>query len=71
MDWLTAKEIKIEMLHPADMSKPREVEAYRKQLEALDSQYAGYSWASSLAISSAFIVIVAGIAMWRFAARDY
>jgi hypothetical protein len=71
IDWLTAKAIKSEMLAPTDMSKTREVEAYREQIKALDKQYAGYSWTTSLAVSSAFIVIVSGLAMWVFAARDY
>ncbi|HEY7326183.1 MAG TPA: ABC transporter permease [Gemmataceae bacterium] len=87
LDWLTSKMIKEELLKPAPQQAPdpndraaaeaarqrqkRLDELYESQLKKLDKDYGSYDWKSSLAVSSLFIVLMIGLACWRFATRDY
>jgi ABC-2 family transporter protein len=71
IDWLTARELRKEMLRPADLSKPGVTEAYEYQLKQLTKQYGTYTWPPALAASACFIAVMLGLAVWRFTARDY
>jgi hypothetical protein len=71
IDWLTDKSISAELIKPPDLSQPGMASYYESRLKELDRQYGSYTWASSLGVSTLFIVIVVGLAGWRFTARDY
>ncbi|HWG45170.1 MAG TPA: ABC transporter permease [Gemmataceae bacterium] len=87
LDWLTSKMIKEELIKPSSQQsidpndraaveaarqrQKRLDEVYENQLKKLDKEYGGYDWKSSLTVSSFFIVLMLGLACWRFATRDY
>jgi ABC-type transport system involved in multi-copper enzyme maturation permease subunit len=87
LDWLTSKMIKEELLKPAapppaDSNDPAAAEAarqrqrrldevYERQQKQLEKDYGSYDWKSSLSISTLFILVILGLACWRFATRDY
>jgi ABC-type transport system involved in multi-copper enzyme maturation permease subunit len=71
LDWLTAKEIKAELIKPQDLSSPALVESYRFQLQVLDREYGTYAWGPTIGVSVIFIVIVVSLATFWFATRDY
>jgi ABC-type transport system involved in multi-copper enzyme maturation permease subunit len=71
IDWLTARDIRAEMLRPSDMAAPGSSEAYEFQLKQLGKQYGNYTWPPALAVSSLFIVVMLVLAVWRFTSRDY
>jgi ABC-2 family transporter protein len=70
LDWLTAKEIKTELIKPPDLSRPDLADNYDFQMK-LKREFGTYTWGPTLAVSSLFIVIVVGLATWWFATRDY
>jgi ABC-type transport system involved in multi-copper enzyme maturation permease subunit len=87
IDWLTSRMIHEELIRPpsqagADSADPRDAEAqkrrqqvaedvYQRQLKELERDYGGYSWTSSLTVSSLFIAVMLGLACLRFATKDY
>ncbi len=71
IDWLTAKEIKGELIKPEDLSKPEIADNYRYQLQVLDRQFGTYSWGESIAVTTVFILVFSGFATFWFATRDY
>ena len=87
LDWLGDKELHRELLalnqDPApsrdderayaawEKNQERKKEIYDKQIEALDKEYGGYRWSSSLPVTGAFIALMLGFACWRFSVKDY
>jgi ABC-type transport system involved in multi-copper enzyme maturation permease subunit len=83
LDWLTSKMIQAELIHhsstptSAGDSEAQQARAkvtqeiYEDQLKKLDEKYGAYHWTDSLLVSSLFIVIMLGLACWRFATKDY
>jgi ABC-type transport system involved in multi-copper enzyme maturation permease subunit len=71
LDWLTAKQIKAELLKPDDLSRPEIAENYNFQLQVLERQFGTYTWLPALGVSTVFIGFLVGVSAWRFSARDY
>ncbi len=70
LDWLLAREIKLELLRPREDRRDLQ-ESYDFQKRVVERQYGTYSWLESFAVSSVFVGVFVGLASWRFAARDY
>jgi hypothetical protein len=87
LDWLTSKMIQEDLLRLRkvplpDSSDPEAVaeyerrqkqaqETYEKQLKDLNRKYGSYTWTGSILVTSLFIVVVLGVACWRFSVKDY
>jgi hypothetical protein len=41
------------------------------ELQKLDKEYEHYHWGETLGVTSAYIVVMLGLAYWRFATKDY
>jgi ABC-type transport system involved in multi-copper enzyme maturation permease subunit len=41
------------------------------ELQKLDKEYEHYHWGETLAVTSAYILVMLGLAYWRFATKDY
>jgi len=67
VDWLTTRLI-VEELVSKIQADPADREKTNKQL---DKDYGAYHWRTSLLVSGLFIVVVVGLACWRFTVRDY
>src|SRR5262249_32993625 len=71
LDWLTARAIKAELLRPTDPANETQAANYRRQVEELDKEFGSYTWGGAPGASGAFIVVLVGLAAWRFAGKDY
>lgn len=87
IDWLTSRMLEEEAIRirpepepdPSDKDehaawekrKENAEKIHKQQLKALDRRYGSYDWTSSLVVSSIFIVLMLGLACWRFATKDY
>jgi ABC-type transport system involved in multi-copper enzyme maturation permease subunit len=71
VDWLTSEMIEKDVSRPADPTDAVAKEEYDKKLQAIDKRFSAYSWPVSLSVSGAFIVLVLGLACWRFTVKDY
>ncbi|HEX5271660.1 MAG TPA: ABC transporter permease [Gemmataceae bacterium] len=67
IDWLTTREIKEDIINQLTSDKADREKAYKD----LDKDYGAYHWGTSLLVSGLFIVVVVGLACWRFATKDY
>lgn len=87
IDWLGNKAVEAELLAPRadagpdsadpdalaehERQKKRAEELYKKQLDALEKRYGGYTWGGTLAVTGGFIALMLAFACWRFAVKDY
>jgi ABC-type transport system involved in multi-copper enzyme maturation permease subunit len=67
IDWLTTRAIKEDIVNQLTTDKTEREKAYKE----LDKDYGAYHWGTSLLVSGLFIVVVVGLACWRFATKDY
>jgi ABC-2 family transporter protein len=67
VDWLTSYTILEELV---EKIQPDAADRERS-LKELNKSYGAYHWGSSLLVSSIFIVLVVGIACFRFSTKDY
>jgi ABC-type transport system involved in multi-copper enzyme maturation permease subunit len=58
LDWLADKSLKERTLPDAERLK-------------IDREYGMFRWSESLAVTGLYIVLLLGVACWRFAVRDY
>jgi ABC-type transport system involved in multi-copper enzyme maturation permease subunit len=87
MDWLTSKMIKTDLAEirpepapPAgdraaqeeyEKKQKRAREIHDKQIQEINRRFGSYNWTTCLTVSGAFIVVMLGLACWRFSVADY